>query len=149
MNIDDLKDKSVLIIGCPASGKTFLSDKFKQAGFDVIHTDDYISYGFNDSLYELLKDIDGKDLKNTVIEGVIGYRLLRKGQELNSYSPDVVIELKPEIDLVQSRYAASRGIDKFKSVLSMINANETVLNQYKRFAKKKPEWVTIKNSEEI
>lgn len=139
--------KSILIIGSPASGKTFLSDKMESMGFKVIHTDDYIQYGYVNSLYNLLKDIDEADLKNTVIEGVLGYRLLRKGTDLGTYRPDFVIELKPPIDVILSRYKTERDASKIKSVMSMIKANETVLNQYHQTVKNKPEWITLEDSE--
>ncbi len=37
----DISGKHVLIIGCPASGKTWLSNKFPHEGHNVIHTDKY------------------------------------------------------------------------------------------------------------
>lgn len=45
--IDRIKEgKNIIMIGPPASGKTYLSQYFKES-HDILHTDDYIQYGYN------------------------------------------------------------------------------------------------------
>src|SRR5690606_18231688 len=77
----DFEGKNVLIIGYPGSGKTHLFNLIPKTDHKFIRTDDYISFGFEQSLYECLKDITDIQStgRNTFIEGVQGYRLLRKG----------------------------------------------------------------------
>ena len=123
-----------------------LSKKLELQGFVIIHTDDYMKYGYKDSLYKLLDDIKNKDLKNVVIEGVLGYRLLRKGEQLNCYKPDIVIELKSSIKIILNRYKNNRQDKNIKSVLSMIKSNNTILNEYFSICKKIPEWEIIESN---
>ena len=87
--------KCIVIIGLAGAGKTTLTDSLDTSEFNVIHTDKYIELPYKDQLYKLLSDIKmfAKDNAPLIIEGVIGYRLLRKIEQLNiSYiRPDLII----------------------------------------------------------
>ena len=149
-NIEEFKDKNILIIGPPAGGKTFLSNKFKELhDFTIIHTDDYRDLGFKESLYGLIEDIKKHDFKNLIIEGILGYRLLRKGIQLDCYKPDIVIEIDPGFDIIISRYLKERDNKKISSVASMIKANETVLKEYFLMCVQRPQWFKIKFIDEL
>lgn len=142
----DIKGKKVLIIGFPASGKTTLSEllKLKSEEHEVMHSDDYMKFGFVESLYELMKDLE-KTEKPTIVEGVIGYRLLRKGVELDSYYPDIVIELNVNEETIKRRYL-ERDPQKIKGALSMCKSSLKILSDYRHMPKKKvPMWVDINN----
>jgi len=53
----DLSSKNILIIGSPASGKTWLAGKIKEKyQADIIHTDEYLKYGAN-AIEQMLKKI--------------------------------------------------------------------------------------------
>ena len=138
INVEGL---NVLVIGPPASGKTHFINKLKFSG-KVIHTDDYIKYGDN-GIYLLFNSIKGS---KTIIEGVMGYRLLRKGLELNCYHPDLVIELQVPEKKLEMIYNSERIGKDFNSVKAMIKANQTILNEYKSMPNmNKPYWITINN----
>ncbi len=140
----DIKGKNVLIIGFPASGKTTLAELLDSESHTLIHSDDYIQFGFKESLYELLKDLK-KIEGNTIIEGVMGYRLLRKGVELDSYYPDLIIHMKVNEDTIRRRYL-DRDPKKLNGALSMCKSSMKILNDYKNMPnKKKPLWVIIEN----
>ena len=64
----DIKGQNVLIIGFPASGKTTLSEllKLKSKEHEVMHSDDYMKFGFVESLYELMRDLE-KAEKPTIV----------------------------------------------------------------------------------
>ena len=145
----DFMDKNVIIIGCPASGKTWLSNKIKSENHNVIHTDDYIKHGYEQSMYEALKDIEISE-KKTIVEGVQGYRMLRKGLELGSYFPDIVIEIIVPFQQVVAIYKLERDEDKIPKLQSMIKSNDKVLNDYKAMKNEHaPEWITINNERNI
>jgi len=145
----DIESKNVLIIGCPASGKTYTSKLLAKDNPShlVIHTDDYIKYGYKESLYKLILDMSLYVNAPTIIEGVLGYRLLRKGVELDCYYPDIVVELEISEALMYKTYSKERQT-KDVSYLKGFNAShQKILADYKQIINPKPpQWITIKNS---
>lgn len=142
MNLEGL---NVLIIGPPASGKTYFANKLKADNpHKIINTDDYLQYG-NDGLYYLLNEL--KNIHTpTIIEGVLGYRLLRKGVELNCYYPDLVLELEVSESKLQAVYNSERIGKDFNGVKSMIKANQKILAEYKSMDNKyQPYWIKVNN----
>lgn len=146
--IGDVKGLNVLIIGWPASGKTVLSDSLVGDHYRI-HTDDYIDKdkdNYKESLYTIMADMKAIE-RATMIEGIQGYRLLRKGVQLNCYYPDAVIELKIKVETMIQRYEESR---KGKDVQSAINwgaMHDTILEDYRKmYNVRKPKvWITIQN----
>ena len=84
----DFKNQNVLIIGNPATGKTNLLAQLKKSNptHYTINTDDYMSSGYEQGLYDILDDLKGITAP-TIIEGVQGFRLLRKGLQKGVYRP--------------------------------------------------------------
>lgn len=145
MRLPNIKNKNVLIIGFPGSGKTYLSNLLKNDLHAVFHTDDYIKYGYKDSMYKCLSDVS-KSLKNTIVEGVQGYRMLRKGVELNCYYPDIVIELKISHERMEEIYKKERDVKKIKYLSGFIKSQAKILQDYKQMKNKKPpEWIILEN----
>jgi adenylate kinase family enzyme len=141
-------DKNVLIIGPPASGKTWLCEQMSNASHLTIRTDSYMLYGYNQSMYVCLDDIrNAMDFKmNTIVEGVQGYRLLRKGVELDCYYPDIVIELEISEKRMHETYKKERDPKKIKHLQSFNAAHQTILEDYFSLEnKKKPEWIKVYN----
>lgn len=148
MILPDIKNKNVLIIGCPASGKTHLSNIIKSDEHRIFHTDDYIKYGYVDSMYKCLDDVL-KCEKLTIVEGVQGYRMLRKGIELNNYYPDIIIELKITEKQMFNVYSNERDIRKIKYLKGFNKMHDKILQDYKSMPNNKtPEWVIIHNNHE-
>ena len=142
----EILDKNVLIIGDPTSGKTFYSKQLAayNKSHKLIHTDDYLRFGKENSLYVLLNNL--KRIKQpTIIEGVLGYRLLRKGAEEKSYYPDIVIEIVISEELKNNRIL-ERNIDKSK-IEAQIKGNKKVLEDYKSIMNEynPPIWITVNN----
>lgn len=110
---------NIIVIGFPATGKTTLvkelRKQYKKAS--VYHTDDYIKHGFEEGLYVLMKDLKKDKNKLKIIEGVLGYRLLRKGAELKSFYPDIIINCRTPAP-VRIERIKERGKD-LRATLSM------------------------------
>lgn len=112
MNIDN---KHVLILGAPKSGKTTLSKKLKTKYHYIIHTDDFgEEYGYELGLYKLIEAIKNKQ-KNyyVLVEGTLGYRLLRKIKQENL---DIIFDLILSVD-------SNPKLTKEQSILHKGNLN--------------------------
>lgn len=149
----DLSRQNIVIIGCPASGKTTLAKELaKRTGQKVVHTDDYIGFGYKESLYVLMADLMEQD-RAVIVEGVQGYRLLRKGVEMGCIYPDIVIELKVSPEQVERVYRTERVWDKRRSVDKVVKnleafnkMHETILADYAQMKNPHPpEWIVIEN----
>lgn len=143
----DITDKNVLIIGCPASGKTWLAKEiFEPNGHlhhIIYHTDNFIEFKTNESIFAAINLFD----KHTIIEGVLGYRLLLEGVKTNTYFPDIVIELKITHKKMLEIYATERKEKKAKYLKDFNAKHQAILNEYFDVCPKelKPEWITVWN----
>jgi cation diffusion facilitator CzcD-associated flavoprotein CzcO len=144
--LNHIKGKDVVIIGPPASGKTFLSKLLESPAHTVLHTDDYVQFGYKEALYVLLNDLKHVD-GNVIIEGVQGYRLLRKGVELSCYYPQVVIELQITQERMEQTYREQRPGKDFSYVKSFNKMHAKIKADYLAMENpSKPEWITIQNN---
>ena len=133
MNLQDIlafnfEKKNVCIIGHPASGKTHLSNLICP-NHHKIHTDSYIGEGYLAALHSTLHEIHNTD-KHTLVEGVICYRLLRKGVELASYYPDIIIRIEISPSKQKEIYEKERDAKKLKYMDSFNKSDDTLFNQF-------------------
>ena len=86
----------ILIIGYPNSGKTTLFETLRKIDMNsdrfYLHTDDFKQYEYREQLYLIIDELNGH--KNYLIEGIQGYRLLRK------YIQMLKAELRPDLIIV-------------------------------------------------
>jgi len=145
----NIKNKNVLIIGLPASGKTTLANKLHTfandgAGHNLFHTDDYIPHGYEQALYVLMEDLKKSDQVYTIVEGILGYRLLRKGVQLDCYYPDLVIEMQVTQEQQARIYQQERDAKKLQYLKGFAATHQKTLNDYfELIGDRKPEWVKI------
>lgn len=141
----NIKNKNVLIIGPPASGKTTLAKELSKRPNDhvLLHTDDYIQHGYEQALYVLMEDIK-KLQATTIIEGVLGYRLLRKGAQLDCYYPDLVIEMQITAEQQARIYQQERDAKKLQYLKGFAASHDKILHDYfELIGGRKPEWIKI------
>lgn len=123
-------DKTIVIWGFSATGKTTLGEILsKKMNCKLIKTDDYIPYGFKESIYRIFFDL--KDISDRVIiEGVQIPRMLRAGLE-NNFKPDLVIICKANEFIRSSRHKA-RGNDQdaFDKRVAFDGAQQKVFDEY-------------------
>ena len=121
----------VVIIGYPASGKTTLANKLDAETIQhrISHTDDEYPSGdgSSETAYTELKFSD--DLGWWVIvEGVLGYRILRKCVEHGgTWLPDLIIEVKCSEETRAKRYNDERPKKDYRRVKSFCKGLDTVL----------------------
>jgi len=145
----NIKNKNILIIGPPASGKTtFAIELAKQNPLhQLIHSDDYMWAGYERALYEMMDDIaHAQDCKevNTIVEGVQGYRALRKGAQVEWYKPDLVIEMEVTREQQAAIYENERDPAKLKYLKGFAATHNKILNDYfELIGARKPEWIKI------
>lgn len=140
----NIEGKNVLIIGCPASGKTYLLNQFKTT-HKKFHSDDYMRFGYEQSMYQLLEDIK-KSTEHTLVEGIQGYRLLRKGVQLDCYYPAIVIQLIISEQQMLNTYRNERDEKKIKYLKGFNKMHDKIINDYFMLENKsKPEWIKVSN----
>lgn len=146
LNSIDLAGKTIVIIGPPASGKTTLAKSISEfTGTGVVSTDDYMEHGYKDSLYVMLDDL-AELTEPKIIEGMQGYRLLRKGVELDCFYPDIVIELSVTQERVDRVYRTERIVSKLPKLAAFNKMHQTILESYKAMDNPcPPKWVRIQN----
>ena len=153
----DITGKTVVIIGCPASGKTTLAKRLaERTGNRLVETDAYLRHDYKAALYELIEHDLMPFSGAVIVEGVQGYRLLRKGVEGWEgwhFYPDVVIELKVTDEQVERVYKKERMFDKrravdnvLKSVAAFAKMHQTILDKYRAMENPHPpKWITVEN----
>jgi dephospho-CoA kinase len=118
----------IVIIGLPAAGKSTVALEVANLlpGHDLYSTDDYIDFGYEQSLYALLKDMAYNANPKKIVEGVQGYRFLRKTLE-RDIVVDCIIEVQTSPQVRAQRYLA-RGKKQLSSSFERNLA--TVLKDY-------------------
>ena len=94
-----IMNPKILIIGMPRSGKTFLFKKFREVietapetlSRFLLQTDDFKNEEWVQQLYSIMDKI--RDKNKWIVEGMQGYRLLRKYVQRQEYEfkPDLII----------------------------------------------------------
>ena len=140
----------LIIAGHPATGKTTLSEKLKALYPDhtLLHTDDYMEYGYKESVYKLIEDLESYEFQNIIVEGIMGARLMRKLQELNNNLVQIGTEKFPypaKVDLylyisanfnhIIDVYTRERPDKKLKDIEATIKGLDTVHNSIDLSAK--------------
>lgn len=123
----------LIIAWHPATGKTTLTKKLQELYPDhtVFHTDDYMEFGYKDSLYKLLEDIKvrmtGWAPYNIIVEWVMGSRLMRKLQEqsFDEYV-DLYVYLRGTPRLIKETYERERPGKNIDTLMSAVKGLDTV-----------------------
>jgi len=107
------KDKSTIILGPPASGKTSLSNKlYHELDIDIMHSDDHLAEPNN--MVDQCKAIINKG-KAYHVEGSQAHLMLMHGPK---YMPDVILWVDcVDLPTLYRRYRETRDITKFDMAL--------------------------------
>lgn len=145
-----LKNKHVLILGRPGAGKTWLSKVLEPMNphHGIIHTDTYLTTTFGEERQIEAIIEDAVYYYQSIVEGMLGYRLLLEGAKRKCYLPEVVIEVVISRGQQRKIYLAERSPEKIKALEWAHMRNTSILNEYLRIvpAEQKPTWLTLNNS---
>lgn len=119
---------TVVVIGPPGSGKTHVGALLAESsGLPLYSTDEYLSDGHVAALYLVMKAIGDR---GWIVEGMIGYRLLRKRAEYGLPPVDIVIELEATDSQITDAYRARGRKCDIAKIRSFCAAHESVLEDY-------------------
>jgi adenylate kinase family enzyme len=131
----NLSGLNVAVLGLPASGKSHLAARLyaKNSHHVLISTDNYMAQGYEQSLYDLIEEL-GNPLWNTfeglILEGVLCYRILRKGLGMDCWKPDVIFMVERSIQERERVYHTERDPAKLKNMKSFDLGLMNIWNYY-------------------
>lgn len=139
----DLTNKHILIIGCPASGKTTLAKSLSSKSHKTIHTDSFLSSP-KIAMYSAIDAVNFSPIP-TIVEGTLGYHMLRYGAQYGSYLPNIVIELSIPEEKMIAIYSKERDPEKIKYLAQFNSSNSKILAEYQALIPErlKPVWIKI------
>jgi hypothetical protein len=123
---------TIVIVGPPKSGKSVIADQiYIQTDSFRLESDNYISGDFQGDLSQFMDDINAlKESKLLIISGVQTPRLLRKGLEQKSFSPDVIVKIECDDNTIEYCYRKDGEEDKIKGALAMKKSLDTIYSEY-------------------
>jgi deoxyadenosine/deoxycytidine kinase len=146
------KHSSIVILGIPNSGKTTLATELaKQLNYPLIISDDYFIKGNQEKSLENLMNIIQQYRGKFIVEGVMCYRLLRKGAQTNLFLPDMLINLNCSVEHMIRIYNRDGEYDKIKYAITYVKGLNTIFMEYQNILKnnpsiRRPKYVEINTS---
>lgn len=145
----DFSHKSLIIIGRPSAGKTWLSSVLGgiYKHHEVIHTDNYLKL-YEDvgrQIYAAFED--AAHYHQSIIEGCLGYQLLLEGVKRKCYSPDVVIEVEISAGKQREIYLKERNTSKIQYLKRFQLKCMCLIDDYFKLVPESemPLWLTLNN----
>lgn len=119
----------IIIAWHPATGKTTLAKKMQveNEALTIFHTDDYMEFGYKDSLYKLIDDIVELGTKDLIVEWIMWARLMRKLQEKKMQSlVSIYVYFTADPDFIRDVYQKERPDKDLSVVISSCKWLDTV-----------------------
>lgn len=110
----------IVIVGLSATGKSTFAETIAAAMPDhkVIHTDDYLQFPYERQPHSILHDLYNED--KVIVEGILGYRLLKLGVWEDCFYPDAVVHCVATTQTRAERYKQQRE-QGFNTTMDAIN----------------------------
>ncbi len=129
--------KTIVIVGFPKTGKSTISKKLNDSlGRHIIASDDFGLQHFEDFKKSCLTAYN-KQIP-IIIEGVMGFRLLRRGLEENNFYPDLLIKTNSNNETIIHLYNKFGEGDKIPRVLSFNKGLNTMWDEYRAVLRNNP-----------
>lgn len=121
-------DSTVVVIGPPGSGKTHVGELLAEtSGLPLYSTDTFLDNGAVEALYVLMRACGDK---GWIVEGMIGYRLLRKRAQLGMPPPHIVIELEASDQQIIDAYRCRNKHCDIAVIRRFCRSHEKILSDY-------------------
>jgi hypothetical protein len=129
-----LSKQIIVVLGYTKTGKITIAKKLsKETQYPLLISDDYVKISNPiDALYILMEDIKEHQRNNQpfIVEGILCFRLLRKGAKLNSFNPDVIIKTQCNDETIQYFYNKDGESNKVNRALSFNKGLNTIWEEY-------------------
>jgi len=141
---------NVCIVGLAASGKSHVAAKLygRNPTHTLISTDSYLPFNYEQGLYELISDLgnpEKHDFNPIIVEGILNFRLLRKGLDTDCWKPDAIIFVENSRKQRHEIYLRERDASKLKYMQSFDLGLLKIWNEYLQSPVKKPPIFTLNN----
>lgn len=121
-------DSTVVVIGPPGSGKTRVGEVLAEtSGLPLYSTDRFLGDGHVAALYAVMQ-LTGDT--GWIVEGMVGYRMLRKRAQFGMPPPDIVIQLDATDDEIVQSYRDRGEYCDLRRIRGFVAAHDTVLKDY-------------------
>jgi hypothetical protein len=145
--------RKIVLFGYTKTGKVKIAKTISEhLGIKLIKTDDYQHIDFKQAVYTMLDVITKLERENIpfIIEGVQCARILRKGQETGTFTPDLVIRTECNEQTIRQCYVQDNESEKINGALSFNKGIEGIYKQYTQsinaMSHDTPKFITINTS---
>lgn len=125
--------QTIVICGYTKTGKvTIAKELAKQLKRRLLISDDYQMYGIEDSLQIMMNDILMclKNKEQIIVEGILCFRLLRKGIQTLNFLPDMIIKTECNEETIKYCYEKDNESHKIDRALSFNKGLNKIWEDY-------------------
>lgn len=126
---------TIVILGYTKTGKHTIAKRLaEELQCNLYVSDDYLDRSNpTDSLYTLIEAFasDYRAGRQFVVEGVLCFRLLRKGLELRNFFPDLLIKTECNVETISHFYHKDGEGHKLQRALNFNKGLEKIWDEYR------------------
>jgi uridine kinase len=146
--------KTIVVCGYTKTGKVTIANKIAaKLNRPLFISDDYQSLGHEESLNYLLKETYKHQISNSpiIVEGILCFRLLRKGIKETSFFPDLIIKTNCDERTIRHFYNKDNEGHKIERALAFNKGLNTIWEEYQDLLianpwVKKPKFIELNTS---
>lgn len=135
--------KTIVVCGYTKTGKVTIAKKLaNKLNRPLFISDDYQSLGHEESLNYLIKEVYKHQTLNSpiIVEGILCFRLLRKGIKESLFYPDLIIKTKCDENTIRYFYEKDNEGHKIERALIFNKGLNTIWEEYQNLLASNP-WI--------
>jgi len=132
---------TIVVCGFTKTGKIAIAEKLsKELNRKLFISDDFQYVKPEESLYEFIKNISPYHQQRVpiIVEGILCFRLLRKGIQEGIFFPDLIIKTKCDEKTIRYFYDKDGEGHKANRAISFNKGLDTIWNEYLNLLNKNP-----------